>query len=74
MPPMKTALVILNDLPFGLTLILMLRFRHSIYGRVLEIPTPRWTLFDAINYKLKMSKEVPMTLQERAYTSPLANI
>ncbi len=41
------------------------------YVRVLEIPTPRWTLFDAVNYKLKMGKEVPMTLQERAYTSPI---
>lgn len=41
------------------------------YVRVLEIPTPRWTAYDAVNYKLKMGKEVPMTLQERAYTSPI---
>ena len=41
------------------------------YVRVLEIPTPRWTAFDAVKYKIKMSKDVPMTLQERAYTSPI---
>jgi hypothetical protein len=41
------------------------------YVRVLEIPTPRWTAYDAVKYKIKMSKEVPMTLQERAYTSPI---
>jgi hypothetical protein len=41
------------------------------YVRVLEIPTPRWTLFDAVKYKIKMGKEVPLTLQERAYTSPI---
>jgi hypothetical protein len=41
------------------------------YVRVLEIPTPRWTLYDAVKYKLKLGKEVPMILQERAYTSPI---
>jgi hypothetical protein len=41
------------------------------YVRVLEIPTPRWTAFDAVKYKIKMSKDVPLTLQERAYTSPI---
>jgi hypothetical protein len=41
------------------------------YVRVLEIPTPRWTLFDAVKYKIKLGKEVPLTLQERAYTSPI---
>lgn len=41
------------------------------YVRVTEIPTPRWTAFDAKFYGIKMPAEVPMTLQERAYTSPV---
>ena len=41
------------------------------YTRVLEIPTPRWTAHDAKRYGVKVSKEVQMTLQERAYTSPI---
>jgi len=41
------------------------------YVRVLEIPTPRWTCYDAVRFNVKMSPEVPMTTQERAYTSPI---
>ncbi len=41
------------------------------YARVIEIPTPRWTAFDAKYYKLNMPKKVPMTTTERAYTSPI---
>jgi hypothetical protein len=41
------------------------------YVRVLEIPTPRWTAYDARRFGLKLGEEVPMTLQERAYTSPI---
>ena len=41
------------------------------YARVIEIPTPRWTAYDAKRYGVKMSKEVPMITQERAYTSPI---
>ena len=41
------------------------------YTRVLEIPTPRWTAYDAKRFNVKMPKEVPMTTQERAYTSPI---
>lgn len=41
------------------------------YARVIEIPTPRWTAYDALRYGIKMSDEVPMTTQERAYTSPI---
>ena len=41
------------------------------YARVIEIPTPRWTAYDAKRFGVKMDKEVPMTTQERAYTSPI---
>ena len=41
------------------------------YGRVIEIPTPRWTAYDAKRFGVKMPKEVPMTTTERAYTSPI---
>jgi len=45
--------------------------RAFYYARVLEIPTPRWTNYDAVRLGAKMSPEVPMTLQERAWTSPI---
>jgi hypothetical protein len=41
------------------------------YARVIEIPTPRWTAYDAKRFNVAMSKEVVMTTQERAYTSPI---
>lgn len=41
------------------------------YVRVIEIPTPRWTLYDAVRFKLTPPKDVPLITQERAYTSPI---
>lgn len=45
--------------------------RAFYYARVIEIPTPRWTAYDAKRFGVKMPKEVPMTVQERGYTSPI---
>jgi len=41
------------------------------YARVIEIPTPRWTAYEAKRFGVQMDDEVPMTTQERAYTSPI---
>ncbi|MDN3646584.1 DUF3604 domain-containing protein [Pontixanthobacter aestiaquae] len=43
------------------------------YVRVLEIPTPRWTLFDAVRFGIELSEEAQKyaVAQERAYTSPI---
>jgi len=41
------------------------------YVRVLEIPTPRWTAYDAARYGITMPAEAEMVTQERAYTSPI---
>jgi hypothetical protein len=41
------------------------------YARVIEIPTPRWTAYDAKRYGVELDKKIPMTTQERAYTSPI---
>jgi hypothetical protein len=45
--------------------------RAFYYVRVLEIPTPRWTAYDAKYFGVTMPPEVPMKGQERAYTSPI---
>jgi hypothetical protein len=47
------------------------KLRAVYYARVLEIPTPRWTAYDQKRFGIKMDGNVPMTVQERAYTSPI---
>jgi hypothetical protein len=41
------------------------------YARVLEIPTPRWTLIQAVKAGIPPPDVVPLTGQERAWTSPI---
>jgi hypothetical protein len=43
--------------------------RAFYYVRVLEIPTPRWTTYDAARFKVPLPTRVPATVQDRAYTS-----
>jgi hypothetical protein len=45
--------------------------RAFYYARVLQVPTPRWTAHDAKRFGVTMPPEVPATIQERAYTSPI---
>ena len=41
------------------------------YARVIEIPTPRWTAYDRVKFKLDLPGDIPLTTQERAYSSPI---
>ena len=46
--------------------------QHAFYyARVLEIPTPRWPTYDAVARGDEPRDDVPATLQERAFTSPI---
>jgi Protein of unknown function (DUF3604) len=45
--------------------------RAFYYVRVLEIPTPRWTAYDAVRFGVKPPAGATLVLQERAYSSPI---
>jgi hypothetical protein len=46
-------------------------FNAFYYARVLEIPTPRWSTYDAVRFGVDLPNDVPGTLQERVYSSPI---
>ncbi|QSP94428.1 DUF3604 domain-containing protein [Marinobacter salinisoli] len=41
------------------------------YARVLEIPTPRWVVYDALRFGVEIPDGAETSGQERAYTSPI---
>jgi hypothetical protein len=41
------------------------------YARVIEIPTPRWVLYDKVRFGAEVPAEAKLVHQERAYTSPI---
>lgn len=45
--------------------------RAFYYVRVLEIPTPNWTTFDAKHFGTELPEGIPTSIQDRAYTSPI---
>jgi hypothetical protein len=45
--------------------------RAFYYVRVLEIPTPRWSTYDAFRFGVDIPEGAPVSTQERAYTSPI---
>jgi hypothetical protein len=45
--------------------------RAFYYVRVIQIPSPRWTAYDQKRFGIKMPDYVPMTVTDRAYTSPI---
>ena len=43
----------------------------AYYARVLEIPTPRWSTYDSVRHGLPIPDGIPLTIQERAFSSPI---
>ena len=55
----------------GRILTLTAKERAFYYVRVIEIPTPRWTTYDAKIFHTKPPANCPTSIQDRAYTSPV---
>ncbi len=47
------------------------KVRAFYYLRAIEIPRPRWSTYDAAYFDLELPEEIPRTVQDRAYTSPI---
>lgn len=45
--------------------------RAFYYVRVIEIPTPRWVVYDKVRFGVELPEEAELTHQERAYSSPI---
>jgi len=45
--------------------------RAFYYVRVLEIPTPRWTTYDALRFNVTLAAKIRTVVQDRAYTSAI---
>ena len=45
--------------------------RAFYYVRVLEIPVPRWSTKDAVYFGVEVPEGIPLSIQDRAYTSPI---
>ena len=45
--------------------------RAFYYARAIEIPTPRWVVYDKVRFGIELPEEARLTHQERAYSSPI---